>query len=100
MPRLIVASGPMRSYLPRGSVHVAPTASGALVLLDTRSGRMFQLNPTGASAWNALAVGGGDVQAAARTVAQRYGRSYLQVLDDVWSWVQLLGEANLLEATR
>lgn len=97
---MIVASGPMRSYLPRGSVHLAPTASGALVLLDTRTGRMFQLNPTGATAWNALVVGGGDVQAAARTVAQRYGQLYLQVLDDLWPLIQRLVEANLLEATR
>ncbi|MGH3753708.1 MAG: PqqD family protein [Pseudonocardiaceae bacterium] len=90
----------MRSYLPCGSVHLAPTTSGALVLLDTRSGRMFQLNPTGATAWNALVMGGGDVQAAARTVAQRYGQPYLQVLDDLRPLIQLLVEANLLEATR
>lgn len=90
----------MRSYLPRGSVHLTPTTSGALVLLDTRSGRMFQLNPTGASAWNALVAGSGDAQAAARTLAQRYGQPYLQVLDDLWSLIQLLVEASLLEAAR
>lgn len=90
----------MRSYLPRESVHRAPTTAGALVLLDTRSGRMFQLNPTGASAWNALIVGGGDVQAAARTLAQRYGQPYLRALDDLWPLIQRLVEVNLLEATR
>ncbi|HEY6421998.1 MAG TPA: asparagine synthase-related protein [Pseudonocardiaceae bacterium] len=47
-------------YLPRGSMHLTPITSGALVLLDTRSGRMFQLNPTGASAWNALVGCCGD----------------------------------------
>ncbi len=97
---MIVASGSMRSYLPCRSVHLTPTTSGALVLLDTRTGRMFQLNPTGATAWNALVVGGGDVQAAARTVAQRYGRPYLHVLDDLWPLIQLLVEARLLEASR
>ncbi len=97
---MIVASGPMHSYLPRESVHLTPTFNGALVLLNTRSGRMFQLNSTGASAWNALVVGGGDVQAAARTVAHRYGQPYLRVLDDLWPLIQLLVEANLLEATR
>ncbi|MGH3887331.1 MAG: PqqD family peptide modification chaperone [Pseudonocardiaceae bacterium] len=90
----------MRSYLPRESVHLTPTTSGALVLLDTRSGRMFQLNPTGATAWNALVVGDGDVQAAARTLAQRYGQSYLQVLDDLWPLIHQLVEVSLLEAGR
>jgi asparagine synthase (glutamine-hydrolysing) len=99
-PRLIVGIGSMRSYLPRESVHRAPTTAGALVLLDTRSGRMFQLNPTGASAWNALIVGGGDVQAAARTLAQRYSQPYLRALDDLWPLIQRLVEVNLLEATR
>lgn len=90
----------MHSYLPRGSVHLTPTASGALVILDTRSGRMFQLNATGAGAWNALVVGGGDVHVAARTVAQRYGQPYLQALNDLRSWIQPLVEASLLEAVR
>lgn len=90
----------MRSYLPSGSVHSASAAGGALVLLDTRTGRMFQLNPTGASAWNALLIGGGDVQAAARTVAQRYGRPYLQALDDLWCLIQRLIDAGLVEPTR
>ncbi|MGH3930566.1 MAG: PqqD family peptide modification chaperone [Pseudonocardiaceae bacterium] len=90
----------MRSYLPSGSVHSAPTAGGALVLLDTRSGRMFQLNPTGASAWNALLIGGGEVQAAARTVAQRYGRPYPQVLDDLRLLIKRLVDAGLVEPTR
>ncbi|MGH3547891.1 MAG: PqqD family peptide modification chaperone [Pseudonocardiaceae bacterium] len=90
----------MPSYLPCGSVHLTPTPSGALVILDTRSGRMFQVNSTGATAWNALVVGGGEVQVAARTVAQRYGQPYLQVLDDLWSLIHLLVEANLLEAIR
>lgn len=89
----------MGSYVPRGSVHRTLITSGAMVLLDTRSGRMFQLNPTGANAWEALAVCSGDVRAAAQTMAQRYGQPYLQVLDDLRSWIQLLVETNLLEAT-
>ncbi|MGH3872159.1 MAG: PqqD family peptide modification chaperone [Pseudonocardiaceae bacterium] len=86
--------------LPRGSVRLVSTASGAMVLLDTRSGRMFQLNPTGAHAWNALVMGGGDVQIAARTLAQRYGRPYLEVLDDLWPLIRRLVEVSLLEAAR
>lgn len=81
-------------------MHVTPTTTGALVLLNTRSGRMFQLNPTGASAWNALVVGGGDIQAAARALAQRYGQPYLQVLDDLERLIQRLVDASLVEATR
>jgi hypothetical protein len=88
----------VRSYLPRHSVHAALTAGGALVVLDTRSGRVFQLNPTGASAWNALVVGGGDIQAAARIVAQRYGQPYLRVLDDLRRLVRRLVDVSLLEA--
>lgn len=68
------------------------------MLLDTRSGRMFQLNPTGACAWNALVVGGGDVQAAARTVAQRYGQPYLRALEDLRRLVRRLVDVGLLEA--
>jgi hypothetical protein len=89
----------MRSYLPRESVHAAPTAAGALVLLDTRSGRMFQLNPTGATAWNALVMAGGDIPSAARTVAHRYAQPYQQVLDDLCGLIQRLAEISLLEAT-
>ncbi|MGH3800172.1 MAG: PqqD family peptide modification chaperone [Pseudonocardiaceae bacterium] len=90
----------MRSYLPRESVHLTPTTSGTLVLLDTRSGRMFQLNPTGATAWNALVVGGGDVQVAARTLAQRYGQPYLEVLEDLGLLIHRLVEMSLLETAR
>ncbi len=89
----------MRSYLPRESVRVAPTTAGALVLLDTRSGRMFQLNPTGATAWNALVMAGGDISSAARTVAHRYGQPYQQVRDDLWRLIQRLAETSLVEAT-
>ncbi|MBV9010789.1 MAG: PqqD family protein [Pseudonocardiales bacterium] len=90
---------PMRSYLPRESVRAVPTATGALVLLDTRSGRLFQLNPTGATAWNALVVAGGDIPSAVRTVAHHYGQPYQQVLDDLWGLIQRLVEISLMDAT-
>jgi hypothetical protein len=88
----------MRSYLPRESVRAASTATGALVLLDTRSGQMSQLNPTGATAWNALIMAGGDIPSAARTVAHHYGQPYHQVLDDLWGLIQRLAEISLVEA--
>lgn len=67
---------------------------------DARALAATALHPTGASAWNALLIGGGDVQAAARTVAQRYGRPYLQALDELWCLIQRLIDAGLVEPTR
>ncbi|MGB8996367.1 MAG: PqqD family peptide modification chaperone [Pseudonocardiaceae bacterium] len=69
------------------------------MLLDTRSGRLFQLNPIGATAWNALVMASGDVSSAAWTVAHRYGQPYQQVRDDLWCLIQQLAEAGLVDVT-
>lgn len=90
----------MPDYRPCPSVHTTQTGAGALVLLETRSGRMFQLNGTGATLWNALGTQGGDLSTAARTVAQCYGRPFQQVLADARQLIGQLIDAGLLENAR
>lgn len=97
--QLRTESLPMPEYQPSTSVHVTATGDGALVLLETRSGTMFRLNHTGATLWNALRMHGGDLSLAARTVAQRYGTPFHQVLTDTRLLATKLTDAGLLERT-
>ena len=90
----------MPEYQMSPSVHVTPTGDGALVLLETRSGTMFRLNHTGASLWNALSTHGGDLSLAARSVSQRYGTPFHQVLSVTRLLVGKLTAAGLLEQIR
>jgi hypothetical protein len=87
----------MLEYRVSTSVHVTPTGDGALVLLETRSGKMFRLNHTGATVWNALGMHGGDLSLAARAVSQRYGIPFHQVLTDTRLLVGKLTDAGLLK---
>lgn len=90
----------MPDYRPSTSVHLAPTSDGGLVLLETRSGRMFQLNHTGAILWNALGTHGGDLSMAARTMAQHDSRPFHQVIADTRLLIGKLTNAGLLEQSR
>jgi len=90
----------MPEYQVSTSVHVTPTGDGALVLLETRSGKMFRLNHTGATLWNALGMHGGDLSLATRAVSQRYDRPFHQVLIDTRLLVGKLTEVGLLEHAR
>ncbi|MGH3720810.1 MAG: PqqD family protein [Pseudonocardiaceae bacterium] len=90
----------MPEYQVSASVHVTPTGDGALVLLETRAGKMFRLNHTGATVWNALGMYGGEVSLAARALSQRYGMPFHQVLTDTRLLVGKLTDAGLLEHAR
>jgi Coenzyme PQQ synthesis protein D (PqqD) len=87
----------MLKYRVSASVHVTPTGDGALVLLETCAGKMFRLNHTGATVWNALGMNGGDLSLAARAVSQRYGIPFHQVLTDTRLLVEKLTGTGLLE---
>ncbi len=89
----------MPEYSVSTSVHVTPTGDGALVLLETRAGKMFRLNHTGATLWNALGMHGGDLSLVARTMSQRYGMPFHQVLTDTRLLIGKLTDAGLLEPT-
>jgi hypothetical protein len=87
----------MPEYHPSLTVHGAAAGDGGMVLLDTRSGMMFRLNPTGAIVWHALHRNGGSLPLVARVVAQRYGLPVHRVVPGIRRLVVQLATAGLLE---
>lgn len=65
------------------------------VLLDERTGRYFQLNPSGALVLDAL-VSGTELPQAARLLTQRYSITHDRAVADVTALIDQLRTAGLL----
>ncbi len=66
-----------------------------MVLLDERTGRYFQLNPSGALILDAL-VNGAELAQAARLLTQRYTVTHDRALADVTALIDHLRTAGLV----
>jgi hypothetical protein len=65
------------------------------VLLDERTGRYFQLNPSGALILDALATGA-DAQQIAHLLTQRYTIAHDRAITDVTALINHLRTAGLI----
>lgn len=73
----------MRRYQPRDRIHTAPDEHGGLTLLDSHSGRLFQLNTSGRLLWAALTDSGGDLAYATQAITTRYPAYKDEIESDV-----------------
>lgn len=69
---------------------------GVLVVLSEATGKLHQCNSTAAAIWQALADHEGDADAAASTVAERYGVGTELVRHDMDDLVDRLSQAGLV----
>lgn len=69
---------------------------GALVVLNEKTGKLHQYNPTAAVMWKAMIEHGGDLNAAARATADHYGVALQTVRDDLDGLVQRLSHEGLV----
>jgi hypothetical protein len=77
-------------------VTVAETDYGA-VLLDQKTGRYWQLNPTAALIIDTLLAGGSD-DAAARAVASRFDVDEQRVREDIAELLERMTAAGVVKA--
>jgi hypothetical protein len=78
----------------RPDISTTDTDDG-MVLLNERTGRYFQLNPSGALILQAL-VNGADIQHAARLLTQRYTVTPDRAIADVTTLIDHLRSAGLV----
>jgi hypothetical protein len=77
-------------------VTAVDTDDGAMVLLDERTGKYRQLNPSGALILRLL-LQGAPAQTAAAALAQRYPQAHADVDADVARFIKALRQTGLLQ---
>jgi Coenzyme PQQ synthesis protein D (PqqD) len=85
---------PVTRARPVGSVDVRRLEDGA-VLLDKKTGMVYQLNKVGAEAWDLL-CGGASVAATSDAIATRYSIQRSQAESDVRRLLESLQSAGLV----
>lgn len=86
-------------YLPEPEVNATTLPTGDLVLLNARSGKLYQGNSTSAVMWAALVDCGGDTEAAGTRVAETFFRTdRSQVLGDFGLLVEELVRLGMVRA--
>ncbi|MCX4869828.1 lasso peptide biosynthesis PqqD family chaperone [Streptomyces sp. NBC_00257] len=77
------------------NVSATQTEDGGMVLLDQRTGRYWQLNPTGAAILG-LVLSEGDAQAAVRALVEQHPAAAARIPADVTSLVRMLRDRRLV----
>ncbi|MDI9643818.1 MAG: PqqD family protein [Candidatus Verstraetearchaeota archaeon] len=89
--------GNLLDLKPSKSPEVAEKIGSVTMLFDASSGRLFELNETGKTAWTLL-DGKRSVREVAEAIAAEYGMDPSQVAEDLARFVKEMLEFNLLRA--
>lgn len=84
-------------YRLAAAVSTTRTPNGGAVLLNTRTGRLYALNPTGAAILTALREGGGDPDRAITALADTHAADRARLADWVHAVVTALRTHGLLD---
>jgi hypothetical protein len=83
---------------PESNIRTTALDDGGLVLLSERSGTLYRCNATAADMWAALGRHAGEVDAAARSIANLYHADPTRVRADLDRLIERWQQAGLVRA--